>query len=102
MMTELILNGLRPKALIFERREEIMTLGVMVAEVLFSQAAPVVTLSADDFCQIMSWNGKPIYIRDGEVSEALLKPSPIDEVAKFSTNFSSSSVQLTVLSKSAF
>lgn len=41
---------LGPKALIFERHEEIITLGVMVAEELFNKSAAVVALKSEDFC----------------------------------------------------
>ena len=72
MMMELILNGMGPKAIIFERCEEIITLGVMVAEELFGKTAAVVTLSPDDFRQILGWDGKVVYIQDEQVSNAPL------------------------------
>ncbi|KAF5585096.1 DUF521 domain-containing protein [Fusarium pseudocircinatum] len=56
IMMELILNGLGPKALIFKRREDIITLGVIVAEEFFGKTAPVVVLRPEDFHQILGWN----------------------------------------------
>ncbi|RSM02295.1 hypothetical protein CDV31_010944 [Fusarium ambrosium] len=75
IMMELILNGLGPKALIFQRREEIITLGVIVAEELFGKTAPVVTLKPQDFQRLLSWNGKMVHIQGGQVSNALLEVS---------------------------
>ncbi|CAG8945900.1 unnamed protein product [Penicillium salamii] len=72
VMMELILNGLGPKALLFERREEIITLGVMVAEVLFDKSAPVVTLDPRDFRQLLAWDGRVVQIQNELVSVAPL------------------------------
>ncbi len=72
-MMELILNGLGPKALIFERREEIITLGVMVAEELFDKTAPVVTLTPEDFRQVLGWDGKIVHVRGDQVSDTVLE-----------------------------
>lgn len=73
IMMELILNGLGPKALIFERREEIITLGVMVAEELFDKTAPVVTLRPEDFHQVLGWDGKTVHVRGDQVSDTVLE-----------------------------
>ncbi|RAU47637.1 MULTISPECIES: aconitase X [unclassified Pseudomonas] len=49
VLLELILNGHAPAALVFERVEDILTLGVMVAEQMFGQSIPVVSLGEAGF-----------------------------------------------------
>lgn len=49
VLLELLLSGKGPKALIFSRREDILTLGVVVAEEIFHKSIPVVVLTAGDF-----------------------------------------------------
>lgn len=49
VMLELLLNGKGPKAMIFSRQEDILTLGVVVAEEIFGRSLPVVRLAPDDF-----------------------------------------------------
>ncbi|KAL7818043.1 DUF521 domain-containing protein [Trichoderma aethiopicum] len=49
VLLELLLSGKGPKALIFSRREDILTLGVVVAEEIFRKSIPVVILTARDF-----------------------------------------------------
>ncbi|KAJ4201675.1 hypothetical protein NW767_006763 [Fusarium falciforme] len=75
IMMELILNGLGPKALVFQRREEIITLGVIVAEELFGKTAPVVTLKPHDFQQFLGWDGEMVHIKGGQVSNGPLEGS---------------------------
>ncbi|KAF5713054.1 DUF521 domain-containing protein [Fusarium globosum] len=82
IMMELILNGLGPKALIFQRREEIITLGVMVAEELFNKTAAVVTLNPVDFCQVLDWNGKTVHVLGGQVSDAPLNDSTANKAVE--------------------
>lgn len=48
-MLELLLNGQGPVAMIFQRREEILTLGVIVAKMLFQRHIPVIVLKDEDF-----------------------------------------------------
>lgn len=93
-MMELILNGMGPKALIFERREEIITLGVMVAEELFGKSAPVVTLGPDDFREVLRWDGKTVNIQDEQVSNAPLKSSTINGVPDPVTDANTFNIQL--------
>ncbi|KAA8647163.1 hypothetical protein EYZ11_003874 [Aspergillus tanneri] len=45
VMLELLLNGCAPAGLIVEQPEEILTLGVLVAQVLFHRSLPVIILS---------------------------------------------------------
>lgn len=49
VMLELLLNGQGPAGLVFERPEDILTLGVIVAEELFAVSVPVVVLPPQDF-----------------------------------------------------
>ncbi|RKL22783.1 hypothetical protein BFJ72_g14633, partial [Fusarium proliferatum] len=85
IMMELILNGLGPKALIFQRSEEIITLGVMVAEELFNKTAAVVTLNPVDFRQVLDWNGKTVHVLGGGgggVSDAPLNDSTANKAVE--------------------
>ncbi len=47
-LLELILNNCAPAALIFTEAEDILTLGVLVAEALFNRTLPVLRISASD------------------------------------------------------
>jgi len=49
VLLELILNDRAPAALVFSEMEEILTLGVVVAEVMFDKTLPIVQLSKTDF-----------------------------------------------------
>ncbi|KAL7946730.1 hypothetical protein V8C42DRAFT_318660 [Trichoderma barbatum] len=53
VLLELLLSGRGPKALIFSRREDILTLGVVVAEKIFRKSIPVVVLAAQDFEELL-------------------------------------------------
>ncbi|KAG4288791.1 hypothetical protein FPRO06_03613 [Fusarium proliferatum] len=68
VMLELLLNGKAPEAIIFERREDILTLGVMIAEEVFNQSIPVVVLDKEDFRHLIRLNGQIIFVDDGYVS----------------------------------
>ncbi|KAG2417293.1 hypothetical protein HFD88_008512 [Aspergillus terreus] len=54
VMLELLLNGCAPAALIFEQREQILTLGVLVGQALFDRSIPVLVLSPSDFLHLRS------------------------------------------------
>ncbi|KAF2127341.1 hypothetical protein P153DRAFT_368648 [Dothidotthia symphoricarpi CBS 119687] len=54
VMLELLLNNKGPKAILFARKEDILTLGVMIAEEIFGKSIPVVTLNARDFQDIQN------------------------------------------------
>lgn len=79
VMLELMLSGLGPKSLIFERLDEIITLGVLVAEEFFDRSAPVSTLRPEDFQDLLTWNGQIIHVLDGRVSKGPLVPVPYNE-----------------------
>lgn len=68
VILELLLNGRAPAALIFERREDILTLGVIVAEEIFGKAIPVVTLDPIDFRDLIKFNGRDFHVLNGQVS----------------------------------
>ncbi|KAL7935566.1 hypothetical protein V8C35DRAFT_257821 [Trichoderma chlorosporum] len=56
VLLELLLSGKGPKALIFSRREDILTLGVVVAEEIFRKSIPVVVLASQDFEELLDAN----------------------------------------------
>ncbi|KAF4984129.1 hypothetical protein FZEAL_622 [Fusarium zealandicum] len=68
VMLELLLNGKGPEAIIFERREDILTLGVMIAEEVFQKSIPVLVLKKEDFCELLKLDGQDIYVDGGYVS----------------------------------
>ncbi|KAJ5524470.1 hypothetical protein N7494_011120 [Penicillium frequentans] len=68
VMLELLLCDKAPKALVFERREDILTLGVIVAEEIFGKAIPVVALDPKAFRELIKSNGRLVYVADGQVS----------------------------------
>ncbi|KAI1070012.1 hypothetical protein LB507_008006 [Fusarium sp. FIESC RH6] len=76
VMLELLLNGKAPEAIIFERREDILTLGVMIAEEVFQQSIPVVVLDKDDFRQLLQLDGQTVYVDDGHVSTTPMLSKP--------------------------
>ncbi|KAL0261810.1 hypothetical protein SLS55_003242 [Diplodia seriata] len=53
VMLELLLNDKGPSAVLFERREDILTLGVVVADELFGKSIPVVTLGSNGFRKVL-------------------------------------------------
>lgn len=105
VMLELLLNGKAPKALLFERREDILTLGVMVAKEVFGVSVPVLTLSANEFGSILKLNGTKIYVKFDKVStkafssvpsscSALENQEPNAETSETSVKLSSMDKQL--------
>lgn len=76
VMLELLLNEKGPKAILFERREEILTLGVMIAEEIFGKSIPVVVLQKEDFRKILRLDGQCVYIVDERVSNSELIGQP--------------------------
>jgi predicted aconitase/predicted aconitase with swiveling domain len=72
---ELIMNGNGPRALIFERTNEILAVGVFVAEELFGKKIPIVIVGPENFKTILRWNGDEVFVRDHRVSNRLLEGS---------------------------
>ncbi|KAK7417268.1 hypothetical protein QQX98_004702 [Neonectria punicea] len=68
VLLELLLNEKGPKAMVFQRREDILTLGVMTAEELFGKAIPVLTLDTADFDLILKYDGRQINIKGPNLS----------------------------------
>lgn len=81
VMMELLLNGLGPRALVFERREDIITFGIIVGEEFFQKTAPVVVLGPVGFKTVLGWDGQVVYIHGDRVSNMPLAV-PVDEVGK--------------------
>ncbi|KAI1627520.1 Aconitase/3-isopropylmalate dehydratase [Exophiala viscosa] len=53
-LLEILLNSTGPAALVFQLREQILTLGVIVAKMLFDTHIPVVLLNRQDFSQLQN------------------------------------------------
>jgi len=66
VILELLLNNAAPAALIFAETEDILTLGVLVAEVMFDRSIPVCRVNEDDFKLLES--GIEVHIADNTIS----------------------------------
>ncbi|NBA97139.1 DUF521 domain-containing protein [Pseudomonas sp. R5(2019)] len=66
VMLELILNGHAPAGLLLAEPDEILTLGVVVAEVMFGHSLPVVCLGADGFARLQ--DGAAARLESGQVT----------------------------------
>ena len=74
---ELIMNGHAPAALVFQHKETILTLGVVIAKELFGKSIPVVCLPAGDFAALAE--GRHAVVHDGRVELYTTAPSmPLD------------------------
>ncbi|BDD64110.1 hypothetical protein MPDQ_000531 [Monascus purpureus] len=78
VVLELLLNDKGPKAILFERREDIITLGVVIAEEMFGKAIPVVVLDSQDFREVLKLDGRLIHVVDGHVSDHELPGSLVE------------------------
>ena len=67
------MNGHAPKALLFQHKETILTLGVIIAKELFARGIPVVTLSPEGFSAVA--DAKYVTVTDGTVIPSELPPS---------------------------
>lgn len=54
VLLECILLGHAPCAILLAERDEVIALGVILADELYSRSIPVVVLTADDFTQVMT------------------------------------------------
>ncbi|OAL55151.1 DUF521-domain-containing protein [Pyrenochaeta sp. DS3sAY3a] len=72
---ELILNGNGPRALIFERANEILAVGLFVAEEMFGRNIPMLIVDPEDFQTVLGWNKRKLYIQDHCMSTHPLKTS---------------------------
>ena len=57
IMLELLLNEKAPRALVFERPDDILILGVIIAAEVFSRSIPVIHLDPQEFQQLVKRNG---------------------------------------------
>ncbi|MDH4555652.1 DUF521 domain-containing protein [Pseudomonas sp. BN417] len=74
VLLELILNGHAPAALLLAEPDEILTLGVLVAEIMFGRSLPVVCLGQDGFARLAG--AKAARIENGRIE--LFDSLPID------------------------
>lgn len=72
VMMQLILNGKAPAALVFARREDILTLGVIVADEMFGRSIPVVHVGEARFAELAEV--PRLAIRDGVLSSTGTAP----------------------------
>ncbi|OAQ82342.1 hypothetical protein VFPBJ_04926 [Purpureocillium lilacinum] len=72
VLLELLLNHKGPRAIIFQRREDILTLGVIVAEEIFNKAIPVVVLEPGHFKNLLKLDGSTIFVHDECISSVEL------------------------------
>ncbi|KAB2099455.1 hypothetical protein AG0111_0g12247 [Alternaria gaisen] len=75
---ELIMNGNGPRALIFERANEILAVGLFVAEEVFGKKIPMLIVDPEDFKTILGWNKRMIFIQDHCISTRQLETSTGD------------------------
>ena len=77
---ELLMNGHAPKALLFQHKETILTLGVIIANEFFARGIPVLCLPPEGFAAM----GRAEYaaIRDGTVTTSKLPPPEFDVRAR--------------------
>lgn len=72
LLLELLLNGKAPSALVLGHQDEILTLGVLVADLLFDVSIPVVVLSMSDFLRLSEADN--VSVHDDSVSIASKAP----------------------------
>ncbi|UNI18114.1 hypothetical protein JDV02_004404 [Purpureocillium takamizusanense] len=72
VLLELLLNRRGPSAIIFQRLEDILTLGVIVAEEMFNTAIPVVVLEPAHFDSVTKLDRRTIHVHDHCVSSTEL------------------------------
>ncbi|KAL4895503.1 hypothetical protein BDV59DRAFT_156040 [Aspergillus ambiguus] len=82
VMLELLLNQHAPAALIFEQPEQILTLGVLVGNALFSQSIPVLILSPADFIHLRTHpfaaiRGDQVSLSETPLPRLSLLPDPL-------------------------
>ena len=75
---ELIMNGNGPRALVFERANEILAVGLFVAEEVFGRMIPMLIVDPGDFKTILGWNKRNIFIQGHCISTRQLETSTKD------------------------
>ncbi|CAG8888464.1 unnamed protein product [Penicillium egyptiacum] len=99
VILELLLNNKGPRAILFERQDDILTLGVMVAEEIFGKTIPVVTMKPNDFRAILGMKGKTIYIDSDRVSDEALHDTHGDLAQEPTRNYFTGGLQLSDFDK---
>ncbi|HEY0288587.1 MAG TPA: aconitase family protein [Pseudomonas sp.] len=92
VLLELILNGHAPAALVFERVEDILTLGVLVAEQMFNQSIPVISLGAEGFAALRDVHY--VRVENDRLTCFDAPPSPLAPRAQQTFNISHAHVTL--------
>ena len=85
-LLELILNDCAPAALIFSEAEDILTLGVLVADSLFQRSIPILRLTRKDFTALRhgttaTIRGNQLFLDQSKITQAdelLLSPVSTD------------------------
>jgi len=93
VLLELLLNGNAPKGLVFARSEDILTLGVIIAEEFFGKTIPVVTLSAVDFEALLGSNF--VQVDGTEVTACHKDMTPLYQSSNPANALPNSAVRLT-------
>ncbi|MET0531255.1 MAG: aconitase X [Microvirga sp.] len=75
VLLELILNGHAPAAIVICEREEILTLGALVAEVIFEQSIPVLRVEREVFARLDEYR----YARVAGSSLQLFHEGPVED-----------------------
>lgn len=78
VLLELILNDRAPAAFIFSELEEILTLGVVVADHMFNKTLPIVQLTKSDFQQLS--NGSYIQLSEHTLTQSDTKIVPTKSI----------------------
>src|SRR5438270_444896 len=79
-MFQLLLNGHAPKALLFQHKETILTLGVVIASELFAKQIPVVCLPPEGFAALAG--ARYAVVSDGAVTTSDVAPSTTEAQAR--------------------
>ncbi|UPX19033.1 uncharacterized protein EKO05_0009310 [Ascochyta rabiei] len=65
---ELIINGNGPKALIFERANQILAVGAFTAEELFKKTIPMIVIGPEDHRKVLGRNEREVHVQDYRIS----------------------------------
>jgi predicted aconitase/predicted aconitase with swiveling domain len=76
VILELLLNGKGPAAMVVERPDDILTLGVIVAEEIFGKSIPVITLDPKDFSKVRAARAAHVKSDCVACDTSLEKPKP--------------------------
>ena len=68
VMLQLLSSGTAPSAIVICEKEEIITLGVVIAEKFFSKSIPVFRVTAQEFGSLRDWSHA--VVQDGAIASA--------------------------------